>query len=349
MYTEKEIQENLNKVIMEAPANFVIWDSFGKANATIPQFKKVSVGISGGSDSDVVMDLIKKLYFNVEIDFVWFDTGIEYKATKEHLEYLEKKYDTKIQRIRAFKPIPMSVREYGQPFLSKYASEMISRLQKHNFDFSKANDYNFEEAYKLYPKCKVALRWFYNDNENVLDQDGNIKTISSFNIDRNKYLRDYLIEHPPTFKISNACCQWAKKKPAMKYVKDNNIDLNIIGVRKSEGGIRSSTIKGCFSRDKDVANYRPIFHYKDHDKLEYNDHYQVINSLCYSGYGLSRTGCAGCPFGRDFEQELKIIEEHEPKLYKAVNNIFGDSYEYTRKYWDYRQKKDNKNQQIKLF
>lgn len=42
--------------------------------------------------------------------------------------------------------------------------------------------------------------------------------------------------------------------------------------------------------------------------------------------------CAGCPFGRDFEQELSVIEHYEPKLYKAVNNIFGDSYEYTRKY-----------------
>lgn len=53
---------------------------------------------------------------------------------------------------------------------------------------------------------------------------------------------------------------------------------------------------------------------------------------CYTEYGLTRTGCAGCPFGRDFEQELSVIEQYEPKLFKAVNNIFGDSYEYTRKY-----------------
>ena len=45
--------------------------------------------------------------------------------------------------------------------------------------------------------------------------------------------------------------------------------------------------------------------------------------------------CSGCPYGRDFEEELRIIEEHEPKLYKAVNNIFKDSYEYTRKYREF--------------
>ena len=45
--------------------------------------------------------------------------------------------------------------------------------------------------------------------------------------------------------------------------------------------------------------------------------------------------CAGCPFGRDFEFELEVIEKYEPKLYRAVNNIFGDSYAYTRKYREF--------------
>ena len=31
-------------------------------------------------------------------------------------------------------------------------------------------------------------------------------------------------------------------------------------------------------------------------------------------------------------EELEIIRKHEPKLYTAAQNIFGDSYEYTRKY-----------------
>lgn len=47
---------------------------------------------------------------------------------------------------------------------------------------------------------------------------------------------------------------------------------------------------------------------------------------------MKRTGCAGCPFGRDFENELTVIQTYEPRLSIAVNNIFKDSYEYTRAY-----------------
>ena len=62
---------------------------------------------------------------------------------------------------------------------------------------------------------------------------------------------------------------------------------------------------------------------------------------------MKRSGCAGCPYGRDFEEELKIIEKYEPKLFKAVNNIFGDSYEYTRKYREFFKIKSEKEIKIK--
>ena len=78
------------------------------------------------------------------------------------------------------------------------------------------------------------------------------------------------------------------------------------------------------------------------DKKEYEEYYGVIHSKCYTEYGLKRTGCCGCPFGRDFEDELRVIQEYEPKLYKAVTNIFNDSYEYTREYRKFRQNMENK-------
>lgn len=328
--------KNIKEVLAEAPDNLIIFDSLAKADSVVNRggYKSVQVAVSGGSDSDIVMDIIKKIYYDMDVHFVFFDTGVEFKGTKQHLSYLEKKYNTEIQRVKAIKPIPMSVREYGVPFMSKYASEMISRLQKHNFDFKTADKYTFENQLVKYPNCKGALKWFYNIHENKG------KTISSFNIDRNKYLRDFLISNPPNFKISNKCCYWAKKKVAEKYQKENNIDLNIIGVRKSEGGARSTAYGGCFDRKDGLAQYRPVFWYKDSDKLEYNEHYDIINSICYSKYGMSRTGCAGCPFAKDFEEELKIIEKHEPELFKAVNNIFGDSYQYTRQYREFRTEKE---------
>lgn len=52
-----------------------------------------------------------------------------------------------------------------------------------------------------------------------------------------------------------------------------------------------------------------------------------------------RTGCAGCPFGKRFEYELEVMKKYEPMLYRAVVNIFGNSYDYTRKYYEFKNKK----------
>lgn len=104
--------------------------------------------------------------------------------------------------------------------------------------------------------------------------------------------------------------------------------------------------KSCFSEgDGGCDNYRPLFWYKDSDKIDYENAYNVEHSDCYVVYALPRTGCAGCPFGRNFENELKVIQKYEPKLYTAVNNIFGDSYEYTRKYREFcrTMRKNDKN------
>ena len=60
--------------------------------------------------------------------------------------------------------------------------------------------------------------------------------------------------------------------------------------------------------------------------------FNVSNSKCYSVYGLERTGCVGCPFGKDYKKELEVIKKYEPKLYNAVLNLFKESYDYIDKY-----------------
>lgn len=123
-----------------------------------------------------------------------------------------------------------------------------------------------------------------------------------------------------------------------------------MGLGNQRGGARSSAYKNCFTNNEendDIDEYRPIFWYKDSIKKIYAEHFGVKHSKCYSEYGLKRTGCAGCPFNNEFEEELKIIYDHEPKLFKAVNNIFKDSYEYTRKYKDFVNKNfKNTNKKI---
>ena len=85
--------------------------------------------ISGGSDSDIVLDIIHKVDEDEKTKYFWIDTGLEYQATKEHLDFLEKKYGIEIVRLKPQKPIPTCVKQYGVPFLSKYVSEQMMRLQ----------------------------------------------------------------------------------------------------------------------------------------------------------------------------------------------------------------------------
>lgn len=127
-----------------------------------------------------------------------------------------------------------------------------------------------------------------------------------------------------------------KKLVAKRANKEYKCDLLISGVRKAEGGVRATAYKNCFTENQSKSDeYRPVFFYLNSDKEIYDDFYNITHSKCYTEYGLKRTGCAGCPYGRDFEAELEIIKKYEPKLYKAVINIFGKSYEYTRKYREF--------------
>lgn len=60
---------------------------------------------------------------------------MEYVATKEHIAFLEQKYDITIERVKPEKSIPTCVKQYGVPFLSKYVSEQMMRLQSHGFQW----------------------------------------------------------------------------------------------------------------------------------------------------------------------------------------------------------------------
>ena len=279
-----------------------------------------------------MLDICYKCDKDKKIEYIWFDTGLEYQATKDHLKFLEEKYGIEIKRIKAIKPIHITCKQYGQPFLSKQVSDFIGRLQKHNFQWE---DESFDILYRKYPHCKSALQWWCCKNQS-----------NRFNITNNKWLKEFIIENHPWFPISSKCCKYAEKDVAKKAIEESNGDLSITGIRKSEGGIRSSRYKSCFDDVcGQVANYRPLFWYLDKDRKEYEDYYGIAHSDCYTKYGLKRTGCVGCPYNRKLKDELDVVKKYEPKLYKAICNIFADSYKYTQMYREFCRVK-NAEQQI---
>ena len=307
--------------LIESSPNIEILNSWLVTDNKIKGCRKPFCAISGGSDSDLLLHLCATLDHDRKVTYVFFDTGLEFQATKNHLKYLEEKYGVEIVTEKAVKPIPLCVRQHGVPFLSKRVSDYIERLQRYNF---KWEDKPFDELYKEYPKCKSALRWWCNDwGEN-----------SRFNIENNTWLKEFLTENPPTFPISSKCCHYAKKLVAKRFSESGDFDLNITGVRKAEGGARSTAYKNCFTpeSDKSIAHYRPLFWYRQKTKRDFERAYGIKHSECYEVWGLPRTGCSGCPFAQNFENELEAVQKYEPKLFKALNKVFGRSYEYTRKY-----------------
>lgn len=325
--------ETLKELLNECPNNIRIMQMLIKTWSIINDrgYNKMACKISGGSDSDIMMDVIWKCDRDNKVDFVWFDTGLEYQATKDHIVYLKNLYGVDIHREQAIVPIPLSSRKYGQPIINKRVSDYIGRLQKHNFQWE---DESYEKLVQKYPNCQTALKWWCNT-----------ALSKQFCIAHNKGLKEYLMQNPPTFPVSYQCCTYAKKKVGDRFMREGGYELDIIGVRKAEGGPRATAYKSCFTHvrddwhkeDAEWDSYRPLFWLTKQDKQEYENSYHIQHSACYSTYGLTRTGCAGCPLGRHIDQELQAIQRYEPAFYQAAQHTFHSAYEFQTNFHKFRE------------
>ena len=103
--------ENIEELLQDCPDNSVIAENliiaWTKINSR--KYQKIKCSISGGSDSDIMLDIIWRCDKDNKVDYVWFDTGLEYQATKDHLKYLEEKYNITIKPYKAIKPIVINM------------------------------------------------------------------------------------------------------------------------------------------------------------------------------------------------------------------------------------------------
>ena len=173
-------------------------------------------------------------------------------------------------------------------------------------------------------------------------------------------MREFIKEYPPDFKISAKCCDYCKKHPAHNVQKD--YEMIITGERRDEGGMRSVPRKDntalCFTETSSGQyRLRPLYYVSDADKSWYKQYYGIRYSDAYEVYGLTRTGCCGCPISYKAVEDLELIRPYEPNVVKAAWNIFGKSYEYRKKYNDYKncrkreekRKKNTVDGQLELF
>lgn len=241
-------------------------------------------------------------------------------------------------------------RKYGIPFVSKIMSSGLSGWQEKNIPLSIAQEYEqaenkHEKRMELkqrYPKCESIINFLCCCNSNG-DPRPNIQLV----INSSKYMRDFIGEYPPDFKISAKCCDYCKKQIAHQVQK--NYDMIITGERRDEGGMRSVPRKDntslCFSETSSGQyRLRPLYYVSDADKEWYKNYYGIRYSDAYEIYGLKRTGCCGCPISYAAVDDLEKIRPFEPNVVKAAWNIFGKSYEYRQKYNAYKASRKKKNE-----
>lgn len=280
-----------------------------------------------------------------KIDYVFFNTGLEMDAIKNHVEDTAVKYDIKIQTVRPDISIVLAAQRYGIPFVSKIMSGGLSEWQKKNVPMSVADEYEQaddkvtkrEELRRRYPGCESLLNFICCCNS-AGEPRPNIQLV----INSSKYMRDFITECPPDFRISAKCCDYCKKQVAHRVQKD--YEMIITGERRDEGGMRSVPRKDntalCFTETSSGQyRFRPLYYVSDNDKAWYKDYYNIRYSDAYEVYGLTRTGCCGCPISYKAVEDLKKIGKYEPNLEIAAWNVFGKSYEYRQKYNEYKHKR----------
>lgn len=311
---------------------------------------------SGGSDSDIMLHLIEEVRktFNLPpVKYCFFNTGLEMEAIKRHVQETAEKYNVDITEYRPKKNIVRATREYGIPFVSKIMSAGLEGVQTKNIPLSIADEYanakdkaaKRAELRERYPKCESTINFLCCCNS-----AGEPRPDIQLVINSSKYMLDFIKENPIPFRISNKCCTYCKKNLAHDVQK--GFDMVITGERRDEGGMRSVPRKDCTSMcftETSTGQYRlrPLYYVSDADKQWYKEYHRIRYSDAYEVYGLTRTGCCGCPISAKAVEDLEKIRPFEPNLVKAAWNVFGASYRYRQQYNEYRAYRRKQEQELK--
>ena len=348
----------------DAPAKFMAIQSI--IAKRLREHPNAVCSYSGGADSDIMIDVIERTrtFFDLpSVRYVFFNTGLEMKATRDHVRATAEKYNVEIKECRPKVNIVRAVREHGVPFVSKIMSAGLSEWQKKGVPLSIAEEYDRaedkeakrQELRERYPGCESVINFLCCCNS-----AGEPRPDIQLVINSSRYMRNFIGEYPPDFPISAKCCDYCKKQLAHRVQK--GYERIITGERRDEGGMRSVPRKDnsalCFGETASGQyRLRPLYYVTDRDKAWYREYYGIRYSDAYEVYGLTRTGCCGCPISHKAVEDLEKIRPYEPNIVKAAWNIFGKSYEYRARYNKYKaerlraeqERKKNVDGQMSLF
>ena len=253
------------------------------------------LSFSGGKDSTLLSWLIDKALPGNKIPRVFINTGIEYLMIVDFVKELASK-DERFAIVQPSKPIKKILEEYGYPFKSKEHSTKLHEWQQGNRETKSMKKYISGAPFQ----CPDMLLYQFSDNFNL--------------------------------KVSQFCCHKLKKEPAKKWSKENKKSITITGMRREEGGQR--TTLGCILTDKNgkVVKFHPLAVVSD----EWEDWLIEKESIALcplyrQPYNFKRTGCAGCPFNLHLQEQLETMSMFLPAERRRCEIIWKKVYDEYRR------------------
>ena len=258
------------------------------------------ISFSGGKDSTVLSALIDLALPDNKIPRVYINTGIDYQAIVDFvLEY--GKLDKRLKIIHPTQNIRTMLENNGYPFKSKEHSQKVALYQHSG-------------------KTKTIINYLGQGHKtNFLCPD-----ILKYN-----FTPDFKL------KVSDKCCYKLKKEPAEKWEKQNNKTITITGIRREEGGLRQS-LKSCTvfadTSCKTLYKFHPLLVVDDNFISAFIKRYNIhLCKLYYAPYNFKRTGCKGCPYNVDLQNQLYKMSVFMPAERKQCELIWNKVYtEYRR-------------------
>ena len=280
----------------------------------------VYVSFSGGKDSTVLLDIVRRDYPDVPAVFV--DTGLEYPEIREYVRGF-----ANVTWLKPKKNFREVIHDYGYPFISKEVSQTVYEVRR-----SVANG-----------KPGAAHRLKKLNGEAI---DKNTGQLSTYNIPQWKFMLD------APFAISHMCCNTMKKQPAKLYEKQTG-RKPITAQMASESRLRKEQwIKhGCNAFDKKRQISNPMSFWTEQDVLHYIKRYnlpiasvygeivpeedgQLKGQMSLEDFGIcencaslkttgeKRTGCVFCGYGchreKPGEGRFERLKQTHPQIYDYI-------------------------------
>ena len=249
---------------------------------------KVYVSFSGGKDSTVLLDLVRKKY--PEVLAVFVDTGLEFPEIRQFV----KEFDnvTILRPEITFKEV---IETKGYPIISKQFAFKVKRIRQN-------------------PNC-ASSKYFLTG----IKSDGSYNPYGKI---ANKWM--HLINAP--FKISDECCDVMKKEPIKRYEKKTG-NRRYIGTMASDSQQRRLNYlkTGCNSFIKYKEISQPLGFWTTKDVWDYINLNNLPYCNIYD-CGIKNTGCMFCMFGVHLEKypnRFQIMQETHPKIHHFCMKQLG--------------------------